>query len=590
MRAKSLMVLVVALCMLPVLQAAEPPRAVENITIEVSWFGDGKKTALIDFQSPGVDDRLNLSVQTGLYIDAAELNISTVAQEPGSTAYPTNLTLDFGGDQKIEWQWKGEGYGQFGRQSIFKNGLGDFNMSVSGGSYNDSLAIRLPKEATIRSARFNISVPERTMGTPGNILVIYATNWDECARDTQSKIAAFSNQFQVVDLWNARSSTPSLNDLKKYWSVIVFNHAWAGYRFADQGTLGNNLADFVDGGGGVVLCSFLYSGGWQGHVSGRFTNGNYYSIPWNNNAMSGYSSMSMTINSGATGHPLFANVSAVSHQASGSMNYDYVWLVNPGPSTGEELARWPGGTAVAAKSVKGVDRVDLQLVPYSSSYGNTGYGYATGMSGDWDKLVRNSLLYAGRKLFTGTVDILNDANPEFNKTSFQGNYTFDGMTQMLQDYLDGANASFTDAFGNAMVDIPINFTAALPAYFKVNNLEVLYDYKTAIKRNPATDDLASSLAELQSSIQGTYNSSIPLYVSSDSAGHAKLSDLYLKMSPPAHAPTINSFYPASATVVKENSELEFGIDFVDWYGNPTSIKWFFDGEEQPGATGTTITR
>jgi hypothetical protein len=575
--------------MLPVLQVLSPASAFENITYEVSWFGNGMNSALVDFSSSGIDDSLNLSVQTGMYIDEAELNISTVAQEPGSKAYPTNLTVDFGGDRKVEWQWKGQGFGQFGRQTTFKNGKELVNLSVAGGKSDESLQIRLPKTADIRSATMNISVGSR-VGTQGKVMVIYATNWVDCANDAQRKLAAFDKDFSVVDLWDARQSTPTLANLENYWSVVLYNHAWAGYRFADQATLGNNLASYVDKGGGVVLCSFLFSGGWQGHVSGRFTNENYYSIPWNNNGMSGYSSMSMTINAGQTGHPLFANVSSISHSATGYPNYDYMWLINPAPGPGEELAKWPGGPAVAAKSVNGVDRVDMQMMPYSSSYGSTGYGYVTGMQGDFDDLIKNALLFAGRKPFTGTIDFLNDTNPEFNQTNFQGNYTFTGLAELLQDYIDTANVSFTDAFGNQFVDIPINVTAGMPAMVRFDNLEVLYDYKTSIDRNPASIDLVSSLAELQSSIIGTENFTIPLVVSSETPGQARLTDLYLKLSPPVHKPTINSFYPAATTVVKENSRLDFGIDVVDWYGNPLKIKWFSDGVEVPDAAETTFSR
>jgi hypothetical protein len=580
---RATVVLIVAtMCMLPVLQLMTPAKAVENISFELNWFGNGKKTVLLDFPSGGEDDSLNISLQTGMTIDAASLNMSTVAQPAGSKDYPTNLTVNFGGDSKMEWQWKGQGYGQFGRQTTFGNGKDLMNVTLgSGGS--TTMTIRLPKNADIRSATLNISVGART-GTPGKILIVYASGYSDCYNNAQSVLQAFNNDFSVVDNWDGGSSTPTLDKLSEYYSVLVWNHAWSGYRWADQNTLGNNLADYVDKGGGLVMMSFTFAGGWTGNVGGRFTTDNYYVIPWNNNGMSGSYPMTLSKTAGKENHPVFTNVTTV------QMN-DYMWCVQPNPGPGEELARWPnpGATAVAAKSVNGVDRVDLQMMPYKSGVNSWPY-YCAGWTGDGDDLIKNSLLYAGRKPFTGTIDILNDSTMDFNQSGFQGNYTFPGLAQQLQDYLDTTNATFTDPFGTGFVDVPINVTAAMPAMVRFDNLEVLYDLTVPIDKNPANGDLVSALSDLQSSFIGTDNSSISMKVGSETAGQVKFHDLYLKISPPVHKPTINSFYPAATTVVKENSKLDFGIDVVDWYGNPMTIKWFSDGVEVPDATTTTFSR
>ena len=566
--------------MLPLIQLMTPVAAVENITMEVTWFGNGKSSALVDFQSAGFDDSNNLSLQSGLYVDEAKLKISTLPQAAGSTAYPTNLTVDFGGDRKVEWQWRGQGYGQFGRQTAFKNGKDIVNMTLGSGQYNDTLSIRLPKTADIRSARMNISVAERNVGTPGKILIIYATGYTDCNTDIVNKLMAFSNDFTTVDTWNGGTSTPTYDDIKDYWSVMLWNHVYNGYRWADANTLGNTMAQYVDAGGGVVCFLYLWQGGWNGQLTGNF-NSNYYCWGTNINSMSCGSTLSWGSVQQPT-HPVLVNVSRV--DIPGQMWTSSVAL-NPGASTVFTWGNSAQGCAVM--SVGGVDRVDIQMVPYSSSASYP--TYSCGWSGDGDDLIRNSLLFAGRKPFTGTIDILNDTNLEFNETDYQGNLTFD-LAQQLRDYLATANISYTDPFGNAFVDIPINVTAAKPGLVRFDNLEVLYDYTTDIERNLAAGDLVSSLADLQSSVISMDNSSIPLVVSSETAGQAKLHDLYLKLTPPVHKPTINSFYPAATTIVKENSQLDFGIDVVDWYGNPMTIKWFSDEVEVPDSNTTTFSR
>lgn len=56
----------------------------------------------------------------------------------------------------------------------------------------------------------------------------------------------------TVTYLDARSSTPSVAALSAYDAVFT----WANYSFADETTFGNNLADYVDGGGRVILGAF----------------------------------------------------------------------------------------------------------------------------------------------------------------------------------------------------------------------------------------------------------------------------------------------------------------------------------------------
>jgi hypothetical protein len=72
------------------------------------------------------------------------------------------------------------------------------------------------------------------------------------------------------DYFDTRSSTPSVAMLSEYDCVLV----WANYLFADNVALGNNLADYVDGGGSVVLGAFCaYTSG--NYLSGRIMTAGY---------------------------------------------------------------------------------------------------------------------------------------------------------------------------------------------------------------------------------------------------------------------------------------------------------------------------
>jgi hypothetical protein len=66
------------------------------------------------------------------------------------------------------------------------------------------------------------------------------------------------------DYWDTRVSTPTASDLSAYDCVMV----WANYAFLDPVGFGNNLADYVDAGGHVVLGAFCaYTAG--NSLSGR---------------------------------------------------------------------------------------------------------------------------------------------------------------------------------------------------------------------------------------------------------------------------------------------------------------------------------
>jgi hypothetical protein len=67
----------------------------------------------------------------------------------------------------------------------------------------------------------------------------------------------------TCDYFDARFSTPSVSFLSTYNCVMV----WANYAFFDNVAYGNNLADFVDGGGSVVL------GAFAAYTSGNFLSG-----------------------------------------------------------------------------------------------------------------------------------------------------------------------------------------------------------------------------------------------------------------------------------------------------------------------------
>ncbi len=176
-----------------------------------------------------------------------------------------------------------------------------------------------------------------------------------------------TGQFAAGDITyiNTYDVTPTLDTMKTFDSVLVFSDA----RFSDATTLGNNLADYVDWGGGVVLATFAFDSSYT--VEGRFASDGYtpFTVGYNF-----YSAHTLGTVADPT-HPIMNGVTSL-----GGIFVDNV-SANPGVTV---LARWDDGTpAVAIGSVSSV--VGITLYP--------GEATMDGLTGDYATLFANALTY-----------------------------------------------------------------------------------------------------------------------------------------------------------------------------------------------------
>ena len=82
-------------------------------------------------------------------------------------------------------------------------------------------------------------------------VAIIGANSSTKNKDIASGLLA-TKHFSGVTVIDARVVTPSLSELKKFDSVMVYNNS----RYRDTTKLGNNLADYAEQGGGVVTMTF----------------------------------------------------------------------------------------------------------------------------------------------------------------------------------------------------------------------------------------------------------------------------------------------------------------------------------------------
>jgi hypothetical protein len=214
---------------------------------------------------------------------------------------------------------------------------------------------------------------DRTVPTAVALLGAEDPSWVDDVRD---KLLA-TGQFASVSEVDVRFSTPTLADLENYDGVLV----WNDYAFADPVILGNNLADYVDAGHGVVVATFANANSFFPPLLGRWATGGYDAITPSN-----YSgSTPLTLGAIAQpGHPIMAGVTNFS---GGIASWHSLGPVSPGSSL---VASWSNGSPLVAER-SGVD-VGLNFLPPSSDiYFNL-----------WDSSTQGGLLMANALTYVST--------------------------------------------------------------------------------------------------------------------------------------------------------------------------------------------
>ncbi len=243
----------------------------------------------------------------------------------------------------------------------------------------------------------------RTSGVAGvlpNVAIVASAANDALAPwflDPQTRLVA-SGAFGTVTVINANAVTPTVAELAAFDAVLV----WSNLAFADADLLGDNLAQYVDDGGGVVTATFANSspdvfdapgGRWDTHA---------YEIVIPHGGTSTGAATLGTITQPA--HPIMSGV-AVFAGGTSSFRPTTTALY---PSS-QLIASWSDdSTLVAVRDDTVGARVDLGFYPPSDAV-LAGFWDATT---DGDLLMVNALLYAANRipLIPGDTDGDNDSD------------------------------------------------------------------------------------------------------------------------------------------------------------------------------------
>ncbi len=108
----------------------------------------------------GSESDLYFRVGTNVPISEAHLNISTHMIDQGTAT--TEPYVDVGVDNRVEWMYGGTGYGKFGDQKYFSDGLVRKSFTFTSGSSNTEGKVLLPRNAEMVSAEMDMRGRFRT--------------------------------------------------------------------------------------------------------------------------------------------------------------------------------------------------------------------------------------------------------------------------------------------------------------------------------------------------------------------------------------------------------------------------------------------
>ncbi|MEZ6015963.1 MAG: hypothetical protein R3F49_12665 [Planctomycetota bacterium] len=208
--------------------------------------------------------------------------------------------------------------------------------------------------ASLALAASVCALPVSAQGLPRvAIAAAEANNLQDCRyTDLQQKLQQ-TGRFAVVDVIDVKTVTPSLATLQGYAAVLT----WSNEPYENSSDLGDKLADYVDGGGGVVVAGFANYTTMPGlFLTGRWLSGGYEVIAHTAGLQPG------TANLGAVlepTHPIAQNVSVVTGMFMGRPFLNATFAL----TQGRVILEWDDGRMLAAVSDTMPRRVDLGLYP-----------------------------------------------------------------------------------------------------------------------------------------------------------------------------------------------------------------------------------
>jgi hypothetical protein len=190
-RAKIIIILMISMLILAAVQLIPP----ESSAVTTNELSGGMLSVTSTFDGPGIDPTsLWLEVPVNASISDASLKVSGLKYKNN---YPTDITINIGNDEDLDWEFRGLGYGSLGRQNLFTTGKSRHFMKFYNTSFLTTGDIMLPLNATVTSTSMNI---EGGTGTYSEIYVATANYMGEVYYIESNGGGSFKPPSLVVDV------------------------------------------------------------------------------------------------------------------------------------------------------------------------------------------------------------------------------------------------------------------------------------------------------------------------------------------------------------------------------------------------------
>jgi len=522
-------------------------------------FGNSTSQASIflDFNGPGHDSSTNISIGASSVITTAALDIRGLANSIGERT--ESIGLDIGDDGDMDWFWGGPGNGTYGHLDEFSNGYKRAGLNMSTGN-NSSYHIRLPINATINSASMQFSTLSELTISGSDVRDSYLHQPNPQYGNATHADSNYGNQ-SVTHVG------------KTEWSNW---HIYRGVYWFDLGLLPGatvldaNISFYVQDAVNQastttpVSAQHTYSihplmKQWEEGLESNAQVSQAAGVTWNkaiDNLTGSDYSWSVSGASGTTDRGV-----AVASVTDSPANLEYNWLDFNNQNLTDLVQNWVDGNVtnnglilIGDENTNKPDGSRLTI----TSRDNATHG---------PKLV---VVFEGSDDVTAALDVGADGNWEWNHSGNLSNAsTVPDFSVSLNSYLGNATPSFTDAWGNEFVDIPIKVNAN--ATLVLDDIDIEYDWTAAIGVSPHSDllgELNQHASNLTPDAAG--NVSIIINVSSGSAGKVELLNLWLGQGD--RPPSITTITLPGETIVPDGQSRAFSIDVTSYQGL-SNLSW-----------------
>ncbi|HJL59716.1 MAG TPA: DNRLRE domain-containing protein, partial [Candidatus Thalassarchaeaceae archaeon] len=442
---------------------------------QVNHFGNSgfPNSINLTFTSAGNDTSTNLTLGASAVASSASFDVQGWPNSQGDS--PLTIGIDVGDDGDLEWAFGGPGNGSFGYVNEFSNGWDKAALNLSSGQ-NMSYSLRLPLNATVTSASMNVSTLSELTLSGSDVQDTYIRkpnpsygnsthancNYGNATVNVVGKTEWVNWNIYRSLYWFNLSQLPAVTVLDanlSFWIDDVVNNANSGQPVTVQHSYDIHplLKDWEEGQEYNAVVQQGPGVTWNKAIDN--VTGTDYS--W---TTAGASSAS---DRGA----------AVASITESPANLEQTWMDFNSQSLTNLVQSWVNGS---------VSNQGLLFIGDESTSKPDGSRLTITTSDNSTHGPRLVVVFEGSSDVTAAIDIGNDGNMQWNHSGNLSNGSvIPNFAASINSLLANSAPTFTDAWGNEFVDIPVNVTGN--ATLILDDIDVRYDWTPTVTTSPNGD-------------------------------------------------------------------------------------------------------